>query len=49
MLDEPRFAEQAQNVALQISREDGVKTACDALEALFARTRPEALFARTRK
>ena len=49
MLADPRFAEQAQNVALQISREDGVKTACDALEALFARTRPEALFARTRK
>jgi rhamnosyltransferase subunit B len=49
ILADPRFAERAQNVALQISREDGVKTACDALEELFARTRPEELLARTRK
>ncbi len=39
MLAEPQFAERARKVALQISHEDGVKTACDALEALFARTR----------
>ncbi|MGA8729567.1 MAG: glycosyltransferase [Terracidiphilus sp.] len=39
MLAEAQFAERAQKVALQISHEDGVKTACDALEALFARTR----------
>ena len=39
MLAEPQFAERAQNVALQIGREDGVKTACDALEEQFARTR----------
>lgn len=49
MMADPRFAEQAQNVALQISREDGVKTACDALEGLFARTRQEEQVARTGK
>jgi UDP:flavonoid glycosyltransferase YjiC (YdhE family) len=37
MLDEPEFAVQAQSVARQIGTEDGVKTACDALEALYAR------------
>jgi UDP:flavonoid glycosyltransferase YjiC (YdhE family) len=39
MLADPAFAERAQSVAAEIRREDGVKTACDALEALFARTR----------
>jgi UDP:flavonoid glycosyltransferase YjiC (YdhE family) len=39
MLADPVFAERAQSVAAEISREDGVKTACDALEALFTRTR----------
>jgi rhamnosyltransferase subunit B len=37
MLDEPKFAEQAEAVAQQIAGEDGVKRACDALEALHAR------------
>src|SRR3984957_9507800 len=37
MLDEPGFALRAQSVARQIAAEDGVKTACDALEALHAR------------
>jgi rhamnosyltransferase subunit B len=38
MLEEPRFSESARVVAEQIGHEDGVKTACDALEALQART-----------
>jgi rhamnosyltransferase subunit B len=38
MLDEPGFALRAQSVARQIAAEDGVKTACDALEALYARS-----------
>ena len=37
MLDEAEFAEQAKIVARQIAGEDGVKVACDALEALHAR------------
>lgn len=43
LLDEPEFAENARKAAEQIAREDGVKTACDALEALSA------LHARTRR
>jgi rhamnosyltransferase subunit B len=39
MLDEPRFASRAQSVARQLSHEDGVKSACDALEDLYRRTR----------
>jgi rhamnosyltransferase subunit B len=39
MLEEPELAQRAEAVAQQIAREDGVKTACDALEALYARTR----------
>ena len=39
MLEEPLFAQNAHAVAQQLSKEDGVKTACDALEALQARTR----------
>jgi len=38
MLAEPSLAEHATNVARQVNREDGVKTACDALEALHAKT-----------
>jgi rhamnosyltransferase subunit B len=39
MLNDRGFAEQAKFVAQQIAREDGVQTACDALEDLYARTR----------
>ena len=39
MLAEPDFAQHAQSAAAQLSLEDGVKTACDALEALHARRR----------
>ncbi len=39
LLDEPQFAERAKAVAQQIAHEDGTKTACDALESLYARTR----------
>ena len=35
MLTEPSFAQQAKFVAQQIAREDGVRTACDALEDLY--------------
>ncbi len=38
MLSEPSYAERAHAVAQQISHEDGVKTACDALEELHAKT-----------
>ena len=38
MLDDPSLAEKARVVAEQLKREDGVKTACDALEALYAKT-----------
>ncbi len=37
MLEDSKFAERASAVAQQLSGEDGVKTACDALEALHAR------------
>ncbi len=39
ILDQPSFAQNASAVAHQMSREDGVKTACDALEALHANSR----------
>jgi rhamnosyltransferase subunit B len=39
MLAEPRFFRRAQSVANQLAGEDGVRTACDALEALYARKR----------
>lgn len=39
ILDEPALAAKALAVAEQMRGEDGVKTACDALEALYARTR----------
>jgi len=39
MLDEPRFSRRAKSVAQRLSHEDGVRTACDALEELYRRTR----------
>jgi UDP:flavonoid glycosyltransferase YjiC (YdhE family) len=39
MLEKPKYATRAEAVAAQLAREDGVKAACDALEALYARTR----------
>ena len=39
MLEKPKFAEHAATVATQLQGENGVKTACDALEALHARMR----------
>jgi rhamnosyltransferase subunit B len=38
MLAEPEYIERAKEVAGQVAEEDGVKTACDALEALHERT-----------
>jgi len=43
ILDEPGFAQNASAVAHQLSGEDGVKTACDALEALHAEARAKQL------
>jgi len=37
MLADPEYADQAKKAAEEVAREDGVKTACDALEALHAR------------
>jgi len=37
MLDDPEYAQQARIAAEEVARENGVKTACDALEALHAR------------
>jgi rhamnosyltransferase subunit B len=39
MLAEPAYAERAKQVAEQLSQEDGLRTACDALEALYRNTR----------
>jgi UDP:flavonoid glycosyltransferase YjiC (YdhE family) len=39
MLAEPRFAERAKLVAQGLSHEDGVRTACNALEALYRKTK----------
>jgi len=39
MLEEPKFAQRAASVARLLGREDGVKTACDALERLLASKR----------
>jgi rhamnosyltransferase subunit B len=41
MLDDAELAARAAGVAEQLRREDGVKAACDALEALHARTRQQ--------
>jgi UDP:flavonoid glycosyltransferase YjiC (YdhE family) len=37
MLADPEYAEQARIAAEEVARENGVKTACDALEKLGAR------------
>ena len=42
MLDDPECAEQAKNAAEEVAKENGVKTACDALEVLHARKSPTA-------
>jgi UDP:flavonoid glycosyltransferase YjiC (YdhE family) len=39
MLDDALLARRAESVARQLSREDGVQTACDVLEKLYRRTR----------
>ena len=39
MLDDRLLARRAESVAKQLSHEDGVRTACDALEELYRRTR----------
>ena len=39
MLDEPQFAERAAEVAESIEHEDGVRSACNALEDLYRKTR----------
>lgn len=38
MLDEPEYAERAKTLAQKLSWENGTKIACDALEALYAKT-----------
>jgi rhamnosyltransferase subunit B len=40
MLATSKYDARAREVAEEVAREDGVKTACDALEALHARMRP---------
>jgi len=40
MLEEPRFAARAAQVAERLGHEDGVRAACDALEQLYRRTLP---------
>ncbi len=39
MLAEPRLAQQSERVARQLASEDGVRTACDALEELYRKSR----------
>lgn len=39
MLADPEIAEQAKRAAQQLAKEDGVRTACNALEQLYERTR----------
>ena len=41
MLAAPGYAEKAQSVARELKHEDGVRVACDALEALYTKTRGE--------
>jgi UDP:flavonoid glycosyltransferase YjiC (YdhE family) len=38
MLAEPLFARRAEQVAQRLEQEDGVRSACDALEALYRST-----------
>ena len=40
ILDEPKFHRRAQSVARRLTSEDGVRTACDALEELWRNARP---------
>jgi rhamnosyltransferase subunit B len=40
MLEKPVYARRAASIPARLAHEDGVKTACDALEALYAKTRP---------
>jgi rhamnosyltransferase subunit B len=42
MLAEPRYAQRAASVARRLAAEDGVRAACDELEALYGRTRKPA-------
>ena len=39
ILEEPKFAESARSVTEMLAREDGARSACDALEQLWQRTR----------
>ena len=39
ILEEPEFALRARNIAEKLAQEDGVRTACDALEELWQRTK----------
>jgi UDP:flavonoid glycosyltransferase YjiC (YdhE family) len=39
MLEEPRFAQRAEQVARMLEHEDGVKAAYDALEGLYEKTK----------
>jgi UDP:flavonoid glycosyltransferase YjiC (YdhE family) len=39
MLAEPLFARRAEQVARRLAQEDGVRSACDALEELYRSTR----------
>jgi UDP:flavonoid glycosyltransferase YjiC (YdhE family) len=39
MIEEPRFAQRAKQVANLLAHEDGTRTACDALEELWRKTR----------
>jgi UDP:flavonoid glycosyltransferase YjiC (YdhE family) len=39
MLDEPKYARRAAQVANMLAAEDGVGAACDALEELYAGTK----------
>ncbi len=41
MLENPKYAEHAEAVARQLASENGMKTACDALEALHEKTRKQ--------
>jgi UDP:flavonoid glycosyltransferase YjiC (YdhE family) len=39
MLDDPKFGIRSAQVAAQVAHEDGVRTACDALELLYRNSR----------
>jgi rhamnosyltransferase subunit B len=42
ILEEPKFTDRAQSVAKKLAHEDGMRSACDALEELWKRTRKSA-------